>query len=86
MLWPVGTPLQGAIRLADVDDVPQHDWESTTVGEVARPLTALSVPIDASLDEALERMAAAPGHMVLVTDDGHAVGLLTPSLIGGFRL
>lgn len=82
LLWPVGEPLLGAVRLADLEAVPRRDWAHTTVGDVTRPGAAVTVAADATMDVALAAMSQAPGNMMLVVDDaGRPVGLLTPSLV-----
>ncbi|CAN5410821.1 hypothetical protein BH23ACT7_BH23ACT7_01810 [soil metagenome] len=81
LLWPVGAPVTGVLTLDRIDAVADSDWPSTTVADVAIPADGLTVPGDAGMDIVLEAMAGAPGHMLIVTDGGHAVGLLTASLV-----
>jgi Zn-dependent protease len=81
LLWPVGSPLVGVIALQQIDAVPGHDWPSTMVGQVALPLEGRTVPVDNPMDATLEVLSAAPENMLVVTEDGRAVGLLTPSLV-----
>ena len=81
LLWPVGDPVQGALLLADIDAVPSEHWDTTTTAEVARDAAEATVPIHSSLDDAVELMLAAPHNMLIVTDAGRPVGLLTPSLV-----
>jgi len=81
LLWPVGTPLAGAVTLERLDDVPSAEWASTPVSAVAIPRAEVTIAADTLLDDALERLAAAPGAMLLVVDGDTAVGLLTPSLV-----
>lgn len=83
LLWPVGRPLVGGLRLDQIDAVPANEWVRTTVGSVAEPAERVAVDGGMAMDLALDRLAAAPGNMLLVVDDGHAVGLLTPSLVTG---
>jgi Zn-dependent protease/CBS domain-containing protein len=80
--WPVGTPLQGILTLGRIDAVPSRDWAYRRVGDVALPLDGRTVRADATMDAALDALAEAPEHVLVVTDDGRAVGLLTPSLVG----
>ena len=82
LLWPVGDPLVGALSLDQIDAVPDVDWHHTSVRAVALPLEGLVVDVSMSLTDALEFMRGAPGGMLLVTDGGALVGLLTPSLLG----
>lgn len=82
LLWPVGDPLTGGLTLAQIDAVPDVDWHQVTVASQALPLSVVAVDVSASLDEAVQRMTLAPSPMLLVTDGGRAVGLLTPSLLG----
>jgi Zn-dependent protease len=81
LLWPVGSPLVGVIALKQIDAVPGHDWPSTMVGHVALPLEGRTVPVDNPMDATLEALTAAPENMLVVTEDGRAVGLLTLSLV-----
>jgi Zn-dependent protease len=82
LLWPVGTPLRGAVTLAQLDRVPSARWDTTSLAEVAIPRDEVAVGADEPLEAALERLANAPGAMLLVVDGGGApVGLLTPSLV-----
>jgi Zn-dependent protease len=84
LLWPVGTPVQGGLTLAQIDTVPNGDWNRTRAADIAFPADDVIVGADSPLDEALDRLAESPGNMLLVTDDGGAVvGLLTPSLVSG---
>jgi Zn-dependent protease/CBS domain-containing protein len=79
--WPVGAPLVGVMSIERFDAVSRGDWSSTLVRDVAWPLHGRTVPADTPLDAALDALSHAPGQMLVVTDDGYAVGLLTPSLV-----
>lgn len=81
LLWPVGSPLIGGITLAQLDRVPSEAWATTTVGQVAFGLDRITIDADAPVDEALNRIAEAPGNMLLVMSGSAPVGLLTPSLV-----
>ncbi len=81
LLWPVGTPLVGAVTLEQFDAVAADTWPATTLGEVAQPADAVTVDVAVSLDAALDRLVAAPGAMLVVVDGGQPVGLLTLSLV-----
>jgi Zn-dependent protease len=81
LLWPVGAPLVGILTLPQIDAVPGHDWPTTTVEQIALPLEGRTVSADNPMDATLEALSAAPERMLVVTEDGRAVGLLTPSLI-----
>lgn len=83
VLWPVGSPLQGGLTLERIDAVPRGDWALKTVADIALPAEDVTVPLDVPMDVALDRMAAAPGSMLIVVDGGRPVGLLTPSLVSG---
>ncbi|MGI8573931.1 MAG: site-2 protease family protein, partial [Egibacteraceae bacterium] len=85
LLWPVGDPVQGGVRLADLDTVVREEWPRVRLGEIAHDGPGVTVAADTALDEVLERMAGAPGNMLIVTDQGAPVGLLTPSLVGAVR-
>jgi Zn-dependent protease len=81
LLWPVDDPVSGGLLLEQIDAVPSERWPTTLVRDVALAAEAITVSATASLDEALAKMAAAPHNMVIVVDNGRAVGLLTPSLV-----
>ena len=81
LLWPVGDPLQGGLLLSQIDAVPDHLWDEVTVGEVAHGADEVALDVDEGLEAALARMATSPQNMLIVTEGGRAVGLLTPSLI-----
>ena len=82
LLWPVGDPVSGGLTLAQIDAVPDVDWDRVTVASQALPLSQVAVDADTPLDEAMPLMAYAPSAMLLVVEDGRAVGLLSPSLLG----
>ena len=81
LLWPVDDPVRGVLLLGMIDDVPSHLWSTTTVAEVAADPAVATVAVSTPLDDAVARMAGAPEHMLIVVDQGHPVGLLTPSLV-----
>ena len=81
LLWPVDDPIQGVLLVSTIDAVPTERWESTRVAEIALDVATSTVPVDAALDDALALLADAPETMLIVTEQGHAVGLLTPSLL-----
>lgn len=84
VLWPVGSPVTGVVRLADLDRVDRAEWSMTPVRAVATPAEEATVAADATMDGVLGRLRDAPGHMLVVVDaDGRAAGLLTPSLVTG---
>jgi Zn-dependent protease/CBS domain-containing protein len=80
LLWPVGDPVTGGLLLHQIDAVPSDRWPDTVVADLAAAAADVCVDVDTPLDDALERMATSPGHMLLVVREGRAVGLLTPSL------
>lgn len=82
LLWPVGPPFVGAVTLEQLDKVPSSAWDTTTVRQIALPPDEVTVGADERVDEVVERLATAPGTMLLVVDGGAVVGLLTPSLVG----
>ncbi|HWH33091.1 MAG TPA: site-2 protease family protein [Egibacteraceae bacterium] len=82
LLWPVGDPVIGGLTLAEVDAVEDLRWHDVTVGDAALRGDSALVAADAGLEEALRRMRDAPHTMLVVVEDGRAVGLLTPSLLG----
>ena len=81
LLWPVGDPLQGGVLLSQIDAVPDRLWDDVTVAEIAYGAGEVALDVAQGLDAALTQMANAPQNMVIVTEGGRAVGLLTPSLI-----
>ena len=81
LLWPVGAPVTGGLLLGQIDAVPDSQWETTRVADVAHTAADVTITVDASLDDAVARMAQAPGNMLIVIDQGRPVGLLTPSLV-----
>ena len=83
VLWPVGVPMVGAVRLSDLDGAGEGWGSGTEVGAVSAPLDAVTVDASTPLDTALDRMLDAPGQMLIVTQAGRPVGLLSPSLVGG---
>lgn len=81
LLWPVGSPVSGALTVAMLDRVPAESWDTMTAGEVALPAQQATVEADLPLDGVIERMSAAPSQMVVVVEHGVAIGLVTPSLV-----
>ena len=81
LLWPVGEPLQGAVTLRRFDAVPTERWSSVPVSAIAAPLRDVTVAHDAPAPDVVQALRDGPERMLLVTRDGRAVGLLTPSLI-----
>jgi Zn-dependent protease len=79
--WPVGDPLSGLLQMDDIDHVPDTAWAATRVGDVARPPDGRTIGVDETMDVALDRLAAASGHTLVVVDGQRAVGLLTASLV-----
>jgi Zn-dependent protease/predicted transcriptional regulator len=79
ILWPVGRPLLGGVKLEDLDRVPRGEWSRTNVTDVlARDVF---VDADTPMDEALDLLSAARDRMLIVVRHGEPVGLLTPSLV-----
>ena len=85
LLWPVGDPVTGTLVLEQIDAIPSDRWGTTTVQEVAASGASTTVAVDAALDSAVELMIQAPHNMVVVTEAGRPVGLLTPSLVSAPR-
>ena len=81
LVWPVGDPLVGGITLADIDRVPDVEWDVVTVGRVAVPAEVVGVDAGTPMDAVLERLGQVPGQMLVVTDQGRPVGLVTASLV-----
>lgn len=83
LVWPVGSPLRGGVTLARFDRVPEDDWASTRVADIAYDGDEVTVSADETMDTVTDRLAAAPERMLIVVDRGRPVGLLTPSLVAG---
>lgn len=83
VLWPVGQPLAGGVTLSDLDAVPKGQWRGTVLGDIAIAAEEVTVDMRTPFDIALQRLRAAPRQMLIVTDGGRPVGLLTASLVGG---
>ena len=81
LLWPVGEPVRGLIRLQDLDAVTADRWATTAVADVAAAPDGRVIEADANLDRAARALVAAPEHQLVVVEGGRAVGLLTESLL-----
>ena len=81
LIWPIGDPVLGSVSLRDIEQIPRRDWARTTIADVAHPATVTSVDASTPMSQAMDTLVAAPEHQLIVTADGHPVGLLTPSLI-----
>jgi Zn-dependent protease len=81
LLWPVGNPVQGGLLLSQIDAVPDRLWDQVTVAEIAYGASEVALDVGQGLEAALTQMASAPQNMIIITEGGRAVGLLTPSLI-----
>jgi Zn-dependent protease len=81
ILWPVGDPVTGAVALEDFDRVPRDRWWQTRLDAIAYPAEAVTIDVEATMEEVLDRIVSAPRQMLVVTAAGHPVGLLTPSLV-----
>ncbi len=82
LLWPVGEPLSGVVRLADLEAVDRRQWSVTSLAAVAAAPDGQTATAQEDLDDAVARMVDAPAQMLLVLDERGAVrGLLTPSLV-----
>jgi Zn-dependent protease len=79
ILWPVGRPLVGGVKLEDLDRVPRRDWSRTTVMDVLE--RDVFVDEDTPMDQALDKLSVTPDRMLIVVRHGEPVGLLTPSLV-----
>lgn len=74
-----GEPL-GVITLEHVRAVPRPEWETRTVGSVMAPLAGdITVEPEAPALSALERLSAGDLRRILVTHDGHLVGIISLS-------
>jgi Zn-dependent protease len=79
ILWPVGRPLLGGVKLEDLDRVPRGEWPHTTVTDVVE--RDVFVDAETPMDEALDRLSVVRDRMLIVVRHGEPVGLLTPSLV-----
>lgn len=79
VLWPVGRPLIGGVRLEDIDAVHRREWPRTTARQVAE--RHVFIDEETPMDEALDRLSIARDGMLIVVNDGEPVGLLTQSLV-----
>jgi CBS domain-containing protein len=79
ILWPVGRPLLGGVRLEDLDRVPRRDWSHTSVMDVID--RDVFVDEDTPMDQALDMLTVARDRMLIVVRKGEPVGLLTQSLV-----
>lgn len=79
ILWPVGRPLLGAVKLEDLDRVVRDDWPHTPVADIVEP--DVFVDAETPMDAALDQLSAARDRMLIVVRHGEPVGLLTPSLV-----
>jgi Zn-dependent protease/CBS domain-containing protein len=67
------------LTMGGVKAVPRDDWPTTTVREVAKPLTeAYTVSPSQPLDEVVGKLMSGDLHRVVVADDGHVQGIITP--------
>src|SRR5207248_7545907 len=70
--------LAGLVSLTDVQRLPPDQWASTRVGAVMTPLADLAVvDPDASLQEAVARLAERDVNQLPVVEHGAPVGLLS---------
>jgi CBS domain-containing protein len=81
ILWPVGEPLQGVVRLQELDAVKVEDWPSTFITAVMLPVASRTAASTVDLETAVGTLAGAPERQLVITDSGKAIGLLTESLL-----
>ena len=79
ILWPVGRPLLGGVRLGDLDRVARDQWPHTSVSDIVEH--DVFVDAETPMDEALDLLSVARDRMLIVVRNGEPVGLLTPSLV-----
>lgn len=79
ILWPVGRPLIGAVKLEDLDRVVRDEWPRTTAADIVEP--DVFVDAETPMDAALDQLSTARDRMLIVVRHGEPVGLLTPSLV-----
>jgi Zn-dependent protease/CBS domain-containing protein len=75
----------GLIAVEDVQAIPQGLWSWRTVGDVMRPASQeLFIAPEASMMQAMERMVRTGYDRLVVTEEGHPVGLVTRSAVAQF--
>lgn len=82
LLWPVmrGAECVGTVSLNDVLALPVDARETTSLGDIARPLTESgAIGPEVSAMDASQTLAAAQDHPVPVVSNGEVVGLLRHS-------
>jgi Zn-dependent protease len=83
--------ISGLITLAQLRQVEPSDRSTTVIGEIALPLSRVTIATpDEPVTALLERLASGHGNRALVVDDARVVGIVTPSdlsrLIEVYRL
>ena len=79
ILWPVGRPLLGGVKLGDLDRIARDQWPRTRASDIVE--RDVFVDADTPMDEALDLLTVAPDRMLIVVRKGEPVGLLTTSLV-----
>ena len=70
----------GMITLQQVKEVPRDEWPSRVVADVMTPSGEdLVVAPDERLSNVLEKLGRTPSRRLLVSGDGHLVGIITAS-------
>ncbi len=68
----------GLLTIHDVQKVPKHLWETTTVKEIMKPLSEVkTVDVNMPLVDALKEMDEEGVNQLPVVEDGEIVGVLT---------
>lgn len=71
--------VRGTLSLAHLREVPRAEWPLVTVAEAMTPLEPDdAVPVDAPVDELVQRLAGG-GRRVVVVQSGRLVGIISPS-------
>jgi Zn-dependent protease len=67
------------LTMSTVKGVPRDDWSTTTVGEVSEPLDdSCTVSPSESLDEVVGKLMGGDLRRVIVVEDGHVKGIISP--------
>lgn len=72
-----GDRLEGIVTLSDIKDIPQEDWELTTVRQVMTRMPLFMAHPDENVSSAMKVMAEQELNQLLVMESGNLVGLLS---------
>lgn len=70
---------EAILSMAAVRAMPREDWSSTSVREAAEPLSeSCTVTPSEPLDEVVGKLMSGDLRRVVIVDDGHVTGIITP--------